>query len=50
MWDLESSDSKLDSSKGHSAKITCAIFSSDGKYVISGSFDKTIKVWDTYTG
>ncbi|CAD8049460.1 unnamed protein product [Paramecium sonneborni] len=50
LWDLESSEFKLDVRKGHNQKITCAIFSQDGKFIISGSFDKTIIIWNTKTG
>jgi hypothetical protein len=35
---------------GHSDKITSVAISSDGLTVVSGSADKTIKVWNLYTG
>ncbi|CAD8141735.1 unnamed protein product [Paramecium octaurelia] len=50
LWDLENSDSTIDVNKGHQAEITCAIFSFDGKFIISGSADKMIKIWNTGTG
>ena len=31
----------------HSREITSVAFSPDGTKIVSGSFDKTIKVWDT---
>lgn len=31
---------------GHKDGITAVSFSPDGKYIVSGSFDKTIKLWD----
>ena len=30
----------------HSLCITSVVFSPDGTKIVSGSFDKTIKVWD----
>lgn len=37
--------------KGHSANVKCAKFiGSDGNKVISGSSDKTCRIWDTETG
>ena len=32
--------------KSHSAGSEGISFSSDGKYLVSGSFDKTVKIWD----
>ena len=36
--------------KGHSEAIYAVAFTPDGKYVVSGSGDRTIKVWDSATG
>lgn len=36
--------------KGHSSLVLSVIFSPDGRLVVSGSRDYTIKVWDTATG
>ncbi|MFM6672699.1 MAG: WD40 repeat domain-containing protein, partial [Dolichospermum sp.] len=38
------------SHKSHSDSVTAIAFTPDGKTVISGSSDKTIKVWDLETG
>ena len=34
----------------HWGEVSCLEFSRDGKYLVSGSFDKTINLWDTDTG
>ena len=36
--------------KGHSSAVNCAIYSSDGRYILSASKDKTIREWDRETG
>ena len=35
---------------GHRDSINSVVFSNDGRYIASGSADKTIKLWDTSTG
>jgi WD40 repeat protein len=35
---------------GHTKDVTCAVFSPDGKLVLSSSQDKTMKLWDVATG
>jgi WD40 repeat protein len=35
---------------GHSGTVTSVAFSPDGKQAISGSWDKTLKLWDVATG
>ncbi|MFN7338945.1 MAG: protein kinase, partial [bacterium] len=35
---------------GHSSWVDSVIYSPDGRYLASGSWDKTIKVWDVVTG
>jgi len=35
---------------GHTAPVTSVAFSPDGKYIVSGSEDTTIKLWETDTG
>src|SRR5262249_23535946 len=34
----------------HSGSITSASLSSDGKYLVSGGFDGTVRLWDVTTG
>ena len=35
---------------GHAAFVTSFAISDDGKLIVSGSSDKTIKIWDASTG
>ena len=35
---------------GHTGYVWCVAFSSDGKRIVSGSDDKTIRLWDAETG
>jgi WD40 repeat protein len=36
--------------EGHKAPVHCAVFSPDGRRVVSGSDDGTLRLWDTETG
>jgi WD40 repeat protein len=36
--------------KGHTDEVRSVAFSPDGKRIVSGSIDKTVKVWDATTG
>ncbi len=35
---------------GHTGGIISVVITSDGKYIVSGSIDKTIKIWEFKTG
>jgi len=36
--------------RGHTDAVLCAAFSVDGKHIVSGSIDGTIRVWNAQTG
>merc|ERR1711916_33197 len=36
--------------KGHSSSVESVAWSADGRRVVSGSSDKTIRIWDVETG
>ncbi len=36
--------------RGHSLALASVAYSPDGKYLATGSYDKTAKVWDTKSG
>src|SRR5687768_928977 len=36
--------------KGHDDGVYSVAFSPDGKFLVTGSFDNTIKLWETATG
>ncbi|ETN97140.1 hypothetical protein RFI_40391, partial [Reticulomyxa filosa] len=36
--------------KGHSNAVTCVQFSPDGNIIVSGSYDKTIRLWNASSG
>jgi WD40 repeat protein len=35
---------------GHGRQVTSAVFSADGRYVFSVSWDGTVKMWESATG
>lgn len=49
MW-LVDTNQCLQVFSGHDGKVTCGMFSKDGKFVISGGEDGTIRVWMPKTG
>ncbi len=41
---------KINSFEGHSRTVNSVSLSADGRYALSGSMDKTLKLWDVSTG
>jgi len=35
---------------GHSSQVTSVAYSPDGKHIVSGSCDRTVKIWDAHSG
>ena len=35
---------------GHSSSVTSVCFSPDGTRIVSGSWDKTVRIWNAVTG
>ena len=36
--------------RGHSGSVPCCSISSDDSFIVSGSYDKTLKLWNIETG
>lgn len=50
MWEPSTSKTPLQRLTGHQQLINHVLFSPDGKYFASASFDKGVKLWDGHTG
>jgi WD40 repeat protein len=49
LWE-RSSGKEVQCFVGHEDNVTSAAFSSDGKFVLTGSWDKTVRIWEVATG
>ena len=49
IWDIESNEC-VDTLHGHTQQIKSALYSNDGKYIVSASADGTIRVWEVVNG
>jgi len=49
-WSKKRVRSQVFTLAGHSGEVYSVAFSPDGKYVVSGSGDKLVKIWDAKTG
>jgi hypothetical protein len=45
LWDV-TDGKELRSLEGHGGSVTSVAFSADGRYALSGSLDKTVRLWD----
>lgn len=43
-------DQSLLTLRGHDRWVSAVAFTPDGKFIISGSGDDTLKIWDAHTG
>jgi COMPASS component SWD3 len=44
MWDV-ATGKELHLLKGHNDTVTCLAFAHDGRRIVSGSLDRTVRVW-----
>mmetsp|Transcript_3273 Transcript_3273/g.6746 ORF Transcript_3273/g.6746 Transcript_3273/m.6746 type:complete len:477 (+) Transcript_3273:1352-2782(+) len=50
LWSPHKSEKPITRMTGHQQTINHACFSPDGHYIVSASFDKSLRLWDGFTG
>lgn len=50
IWNLESSEKPPRFLLGHKDEVRSISFSKDGKWIVSGGFDSTVRIWDAEKG
>ncbi|HLJ11571.1 MAG TPA: hypothetical protein VKU82_10295, partial [Planctomycetaceae bacterium] len=49
IWDFNTRQTR-DVLKGHTNTVLAVVYSPDGKFLVSGSFDRTARIWNVTTG
>ena len=50
VWDLRASQRQLESLPAHSNRVNCVAVSLDAAWIVSGSSDTTVGIWNSTTG